>query len=171
MHYISLHSLCSIPFQCTFSSKYRLWSWMWRHKLGTPVFGRFYTFFVTAPLKLRQIGAQPFSDLFRDVQLDSSLGYCWGNRVKMAGQPSEDFCWFQTSSTYGYWRPVPSLGSSKQHKLQGAETSEGWPVETGFTWAQFYLCDKGCEYLSTCDFLGFYIYIPLCKKKKIMLSL
>lgn len=37
-----------------------------------------------------------------------------------------------------------------------------WSVETGFNWAQFDLHDKGCEYLSTCDFLAEPGWLNIC---------
>ena len=49
----------SDPLLClsTFGSDYSLESsWVWRYKLGTPVFGEFHPFFSADPLKLCQVG-------------------------------------------------------------------------------------------------------------------
>jgi hypothetical protein len=52
--YISIQNL-SLP--STFGSDYSLESsWVWRYKLGTPVFGELLPFFPADPLKLCQVG-------------------------------------------------------------------------------------------------------------------
>ena len=54
---ISIQTLYSVLFWNTFGSDYSLKSsWVWRYKLGTPVFGEFLPFFSTDPLKLCQVG-------------------------------------------------------------------------------------------------------------------
>jgi hypothetical protein len=55
--YVNIHTLYSGLFWSIFSSDYSLESsWVWRYKLGTPVFGEFITFFSADPLKLCQVG-------------------------------------------------------------------------------------------------------------------
>ena len=55
--YISIQIIYSVVCWSTFSSDYSLESfWVWRNKLGTPVFGEFLPFFSADPLKLCQVG-------------------------------------------------------------------------------------------------------------------
>jgi len=55
--YISIHSLCSMLCWSTFGSNYSLKSfWVWRYKLGTPIYGQFLPFFFAEPLRLHQVG-------------------------------------------------------------------------------------------------------------------
>ena len=83
--YINIQTLYSVLCWRTFGSDYRIESsWVWRYKLGTPVFGEFFTFFSADPLKLCQVrwGAllQLYSGLSRDVRLGSSSGSDWATQ-------------------------------------------------------------------------------------------
>ena len=76
--YISIQiGLCWSPFVSNYSLKS---SWVWRYKLGTPVFEEFLQFFSADPLKLCHVGwgvllhSYFFEILFRDVQSGSSPG-------------------------------------------------------------------------------------------------
>ena len=54
---INIETLYSVLCWSTFGSNYCLKSsWVWRNKLGTPVFGEFLLFFSADPLKLCQVG-------------------------------------------------------------------------------------------------------------------
>ena len=54
---ISIQTLHSVLCWSTFGSDYSLESsWVWRYKLGTPVFGEFLPIFSADPLKLCQVG-------------------------------------------------------------------------------------------------------------------
>ena len=55
--YLSIQILYSVLCWSNFGSDYSLKSsWVWRYKLGTPVFGELLTFFSADPLKLCQVG-------------------------------------------------------------------------------------------------------------------
>jgi hypothetical protein len=55
--YISIQTLYSVLIWSTFGSDYSLESsWVWRYKLGTPVFVEFLPFFSADPLNLCQVG-------------------------------------------------------------------------------------------------------------------
>jgi hypothetical protein len=54
--YINIQTLYSVLCWSTFGSDYSLKSsWVWRYKLGTPVFGEFLPFLLADPLKLCQV--------------------------------------------------------------------------------------------------------------------
>jgi hypothetical protein len=57
MIFTNIQTLYSVLCWSTFGSDYSLESsWVWRYKLGTPVFGEFLPFFSADPLKFCQIG-------------------------------------------------------------------------------------------------------------------
>ena len=81
--YISIQTVYSVLCWSTFGSDDSLeYSWVWRYKLGTPVFGEFLPFFSADPLKLCQVecGASLHSyfqvspEMFDRVQVQALAG-------------------------------------------------------------------------------------------------
>ena len=71
--YLSIQTLFSVLSWSTYGSDYSLdSSWVWRYKLGTPLFGEFLPFFSADPLKLCQVGwggsLHSYCQVYRDVR-------------------------------------------------------------------------------------------------------
>ena len=71
--YICIQTLYSVVCWSTFGSDYS--SWLWRYKLGTPVFWEFLPFFSADPLTLSQVGSgASLLSQFRSLQR-CSIGF------------------------------------------------------------------------------------------------
>jgi hypothetical protein len=91
-------------------------SWVWRYKLGTPVFGEFILLFSADPLKLCRAGwgesLQLFSGLSREVRSGSSPGSGWATQGHSESRSTPALSWLCLGS-FPSWKVncCPSLRS------------------------------------------------------------
>ena len=116
---ISIQTLHSVLCWSTSGSDYSIESsWIWRHKLGTPVFGVFLPFFSSDPEALSgwmgSVAAQLFSGLSRVCSNGFKSGLLLGHSSTFRDMSQSNSCVVLAES----------LGSSKS-KVSGAGFHEG----------------------------------------------